>query len=134
MVFECAGFAAILHLVPCTHLNLLDVHTDPVFSNAVSELLSTFTLSNSAAAWRSASQTIFPALSAAIVDVRREADSPKAAAAISILDNMISNWPLPLPQGIFSAVAAPVFEVLESTDDQAVLQVGALFKLAKLCY
>lgn len=67
--------------------------------------------------------TILPRLAAAIADAHRSEDSVVAGPAVGILDAIVLERAAPLGDGVFASVAAALFDVLDATEDQAIVQV-----------
>jgi len=92
-------------------------------SSAVSDLCSSYAAVHEPAVLRCLTSTILPRLAAAIADAHRSEDSVVAGPAVGILDSIVLERSAPLGDGVFAGMASALFDVLDATEDQAIVQV-----------
>ncbi|KAL8280102.1 hypothetical protein RQP46_007432 [Phenoliferia psychrophenolica] len=97
---------------------------DPMMGNAVCELFSTLSSISSPSVQSILLSSALPLLSSVLSEIHADPFSPRAAAALEIVDNVFDGQPSPLGSGFFGAVAGVLFEVLAVTEDRAIVQSG----------
>ena len=95
-----------------------------MMGNAVCELFSSLSSIQTPAVQSVVLSEALPTLATVLAEIRADPFSPRAAAALEIVDNIFDGQPSPLGETFFGAVAGVLFETLAVTEDRAIIQSG----------
>lgn len=97
---------------------------DPVLGASICELFQAFSGISSTVITQNLLLEALPSLSTVMSEISHDPFSPRAAAAVEIVDGIFLGQPNPMGEGLFATVAEVLFQTLATTEDREIQQTG----------